>query len=74
MFDSLYPGDEGKTKARERLFSDASYGCASGLTKHQWVETTKDNPELMYYVSLLGDERILEHFTYAVWFMHQREY
>lgn len=74
FFDSLYPDEEGKKKARERLWSSALYANAEGLTPHEWEVRVKGDSELTYYMELIGGERMLNHFNYVVLFTSRRQY
>lgn len=74
FFDSMYPEELGKIKARCRLFVSAQVGCSGGLTEDEWKTKAKGDPELSYYVELLGGPEILEHFAYTVWFIIRKQY
>jgi hypothetical protein len=74
VFDSWYPDEEGKKKARERLWTSALYANAEGLTPHEWEIRIKGDSELTYYLDLIGGERMLNHISYVVLFTTKRQY
>ena len=73
FFESLYPDDLGEKKARERLFVSAQIGCCNGLTEYEWINKAKNDPELMFYASLIGGPTMFAHFAYTVWYMLRRQ-